>query len=506
MQTGLMISTVLEVPGTKGAELHEDIKKSSWKLWKTRRYIIALLGFGGFFMMYALRTNLSIAIVPMTEMKNITSQNGTIIQKREFDWDTQTQGYVLSSFFYGYILTPILGGYLAERFGGKKTLAVGIGVTSLLTVITPWVARINVYLFILIRTLEGIFEGVSYPCIYSLWSKWAPPLERSRLLATSLSGSYVGIIVSMPVCSLLATSIGWESIFYVFGTIGLLWTFLWVQFVGDSPEEDSRINNLELEYITNSKAKVKNETKLRTPWIAMMKSLPVWAIIVANVSDNWGFYTLLTELPKFMKHALHFDLNQAGFISSVPYLVLSVSTVIGGHVADWFLRVSPFSTSAVRKIFNTISFMGQMLFLILAAYLMSPLPTTICFTLATGMAGFAAGGFGVNHLDIAPEFAGTICGVALTLAVIPGIVSPILTGYIVTDEESTDEWKIVFYISACIYLIGIIFYVSFASGELQPWAMKIDSSKETHEEESRGETCEGSVNRSFQDEQISSNV
>ena len=37
------------------------------------------------------------------------------------------------------------------------------------------------------------------------------------------------------------------------------------------------------------------------PWKAMMTSKAVWAIILAHFSENWGFYTLLTGLPMFMR-------------------------------------------------------------------------------------------------------------------------------------------------------------------------------------------------------------
>lgn len=59
---------------------------------------------------------------------------------------------------------------------------------------------------------------MTYPCIHAVWARWAPPLERSRLATIAFSGSYAGTVVSMPVCGLLATYVGWESIFYVFGT------------------------------------------------------------------------------------------------------------------------------------------------------------------------------------------------------------------------------------------------------------------------------------------------
>ena len=87
--------------------------------WRKRRYLIVLMGFLGFINIYTLRINLSVAIVAMTEIRTVINENGTISTEQYFDWNTKQQGLVLSSFFYGYLLTQFLGGYIASRIGGN---------------------------------------------------------------------------------------------------------------------------------------------------------------------------------------------------------------------------------------------------------------------------------------------------------------------------------------------------------------------------------------------------
>lgn len=79
---------------------------------------MVMMAFFGFFNVYALRVNLSVAIVAMTQKTNVTLENGTVVQEQLFDWDTTQQGLVLSSFFYGYIWTQFIGGVLASKIGG----------------------------------------------------------------------------------------------------------------------------------------------------------------------------------------------------------------------------------------------------------------------------------------------------------------------------------------------------------------------------------------------------
>ena len=64
---------------------------------------------------------------------------------------------LLGSFFYGYIVTQIPGGWMAPKFGAAKLFGLGILATSLLTLITPLIARAGLYPLIATQTLQGLF-------------------------------------------------------------------------------------------------------------------------------------------------------------------------------------------------------------------------------------------------------------------------------------------------------------------------------------------------------------
>lgn len=137
--------------------------------WRKRRYLVVLLAFFGFFNVYALRVNLSVAIVAMTELRDVVYPNGTHGTEQYFDWDSSTKGIILSSFFYGYITTQFIGGYFSQRIGGNLIFGVGIGMTALLTLLTPLAAKMGVGVLIAVRIIEGVFEGVTFPCIHAVW-------------------------------------------------------------------------------------------------------------------------------------------------------------------------------------------------------------------------------------------------------------------------------------------------------------------------------------------------
>lgn len=139
------------------------------------RYILGLLGFFGFANVYAMRVNLSVAIVAMvnnsaivhnesiSDVCQVSNGSAPVTPKDgEFNWDEQTQGIVLGSFFYGYVLTQVPGGRLAELFGGKLVFGLGVLMTAIFTFLSPIAARINFPFFIAVRILEGMGEVSRY--------------------------------------------------------------------------------------------------------------------------------------------------------------------------------------------------------------------------------------------------------------------------------------------------------------------------------------------------------
>ncbi|KAK9511341.1 hypothetical protein O3M35_000010 [Rhynocoris fuscipes] len=450
---------------------HMEEKESTWKFWRRRRHIVALLAFFGFFNVYSLRVNLSVAIVAMNSPRNISDTNATYREVRDFDWDSKTQGLVLSSFFYGYICTQLIGGWLGTKYGGARVYGIGVFVTALFTLFTPFIANISVYLLVALRIIEGIFEGVTYPCIHAVWSVWAPPTERSRMASFAFSGSYFGTVIALPLSGILADNFGWQSIFYITGIIGLIWCAIWWYIVKDNPQDDPYIKPEELDFLKKTLGNT-NSREVIHPWKEFLKSLPVWSIIMAHFCENWGFYTLLTQLPTFMKDTLNYDLKKAGFLSSVPYLVMTIIMQFAGLLSDWLCNKEILSRTNVRKLFNCGAFISQTIFMMLAAYLLTPTGVVTCLVFAVGLGAFAWPAFSVNHLDIAPQHASVLMGLSNTFATLPGIISPLISGFIVTNK-SAEEWKIVFYIASFIYLIGAIFYGTFASAERQKWAIEM---------------------------------
>ena len=175
--------------------------------WPQRYTLVGLCAFATF-ICYIDRVNISVTIIPMAE---------------QFGWDRSTQGLVLSSFFVGYLMTQVFGGFLADRFGGKMVLGLGVLLWSFFTIITPPAAFAGLTVLLLARVGMGLGEAVTFPSIYSLFSRWVPVTERTRAIGFNASGIPFGTVFALLVTPVIVLSLGWAWAFYLFGVVGVLW-------------------------------------------------------------------------------------------------------------------------------------------------------------------------------------------------------------------------------------------------------------------------------------------
>ncbi|XP_072029904.1 sialin-like [Amphiura filiformis] len=449
------------------------------------RHALAILGFLGFFNVYCMRVNLSVALVAManyTSTKNETlseecsgnlSTHITQGTAETYHWDENTQNQILSAFFYGYLVTQIPGGWLAGKYGGKWLFGLGVLCTTILTLLTPLAASAGTGWLIAVRVLEGLGEGVTFPAMHAMWGSWAPPLERSKLATFTYAGSHMGTIISSPISGVLCDSNflgGWPAVFYLFGALGLVWFVFWTLLAHDTPAQHPRISPEEREYIEKSIGH-RNKRSLSVPILSVFTSVPMWAIIISHFANNWGFYTLLTNLPNYLKNVLKFDLSQSGFLSGLPYIFLWLAVVFGGQVADYLRMNNILTTGQTRKLFNNLGLSIPAISLVLVGYVGCDRTLAIVFLCVACLgAGLTMSGCNVNHLDIAPQYAGILMGITNCGATIPGFAGPAVVGALTENNNTISQWRIVFWICFGIYMFGIITYTFMASGVEQPWA------------------------------------
>lgn len=475
------------------------------------RFVLAILGCLMFIHLYAQRVGMSVAIVCMVNQtavgelsrqtsggdsnsstddvmqrtpsnpqctRTVTGKNETApLLDGPFVWEKSIQGHILGSFFYGYMISQIPGGLLAEQFGGKWVLFGFLGLSSVATLLTPIAARLSFGLLIVLRVLVGIGSGALFPAMHAMWGKWAPPLERSKLTSITYAGCMMGNVIALPLSGVLCQygfAGGWGSVFYVIGISSVLCLVLWAIFASDTPDTNKFISKAERNYIVQS---LKSDISERTPklsevpWLKFLRSGPVWALIISNFCVDWGFYTLLTNIPTFYSEVLLFDITSNGLYSALPFIGLWANMNVVPIFADYLQAKKILSTGVTRKLFNSIGLFMGTIFLVALSFLdcTQTMLAVALLTLAVSSGGFVFSGFFINHMDIAPVYAGTLMGISNGVAAVSGFIAPTIAA-IMTTSQTREDWQKVFFISAAVQVFGAVMYILLGSGELQPWA------------------------------------
>ncbi|XP_030377794.1 putative inorganic phosphate cotransporter isoform X2 [Scaptodrosophila lebanonensis] len=437
-----------------------------------RHLQIGLL-FCGLSVAYALRVNLSVAVVAMTD------SNSANPDFPEYDWSEKTKSLLLSSFFWGYVITQVPAGQLARKFGGKVMILNGLLICSILNILTPLCAKLGGWqLVCALRVIEGLCQGVVFPSTHTILSKWAPPSERATLGTCAYSGNQFGTIVMLATSGIIASSsLGWPSIFYISGGIGCVWAVIFFFWGASSPNDYKSISVEEKKLIEMSQANEVSTVQeqpaknLRTPWLSLFTSAPFLVLIVAHSTHNWGFWTLLTEIPSYMKNILGKDIKSNAMLSSLPYCAMFVMSFVFSAISAYLNSHKCITTVTSRKLFNSIGTWIPMISLVCLGYVNSD-QTNLAVALLTITVGINAAtylGFQMNHIDLSPNFAGILMGITNGVANIMSIIAPLIVGFIVTDEHDSDQWRIIFFIAGGFYLVGNALFVIFGSASVQEW-------------------------------------
>ncbi|CAN4106083.1 unnamed protein product [Withania somnifera] len=393
------------------------------------------------------RVVMSVAIVPLA------TKHG---------WSSAFLGIVQSSFLWGYIFSSLIGGALVDKYGGKKVIAWGAALWSLATLLTPWAANHSTISLLAIRAFFGLAEGVALPSMNTLLSRWFPCHERATAVGISMGGFHLGNVVGLALTPLFMTSVGISGPFILFSSLGLLWLTTWISRVTNDPKESNSITKAELRLIQAGKSDSPTLSEGEIPPLRLLLSkMPTWAIIFANITNNWGYFVLLSWMPVYFKTVFNVNLKQAAWFSAVPWGTMAVSGYVAGAASDFLIKAG-YSLTFVRKVMQSIGFIGPGLALLCLNYAKTPEVAAVMITVALSFSSFSQAGFLLNMQDIAPQYAGFLHGISNSAGTLAAIISTIGTGFFV---QWLGSFQAFLTLTACLYFVTAIFWNIFATGE-----------------------------------------
>jgi len=324
------------------------------------------------------RVAMSIAILPIAS---------------EFHYTETIKGQIASAVSYGYAAAILPIGLAVSVTSPKALMLGGVGLWSLATLGTPWMAGLTstggdaataaaLLPLLVIRAGMGAAEAVVLPTMQRILSNWVPPDKKSTVLSIVISGFQLGTVVAYLVSPLIldffsgldggpANTPGWRGMFYFYGLLGLLWIVPWSLFARDAPESTVDVEDCE-EILVNTMIEddaslVLNECPvpddaeantttttsaaatasahfqgaktllLSAPWSDFVKSPGVWAMTLAHAAKNWELYNLLAWTPTFFNEQYGLNVKESAFFSVLPSICGIVGGLTAGNAADFIL-------------------------------------------------------------------------------------------------------------------------------------------------------------------------
>ncbi len=247
---------------------------------------------------------------------------------KEFGISKTQMGAVLTgALIVGTVLYPVWG-YLYDRFARARLLALA----SLIWGSTTWLSAIvKTYpAFLATRASTGIDDS-SYPGLYSLIADYFEPNIRGKIYGILQLTQPLGYLMGMILALMLAPSIGWRSVFYITGGLGILLAFLIFFFVKDVPRGKAEPELADLEVIGQyrfSWAQAKEVFKKRSMWFIFMQGFA--GVFPWNVITYW-FFTYLAEERGYDEQSILFTMAPV-------ILILAGGYFVGGALGDWLFK------------------------------------------------------------------------------------------------------------------------------------------------------------------------
>ncbi|KAK3098701.1 hypothetical protein FSP39_022213 [Pinctada imbricata] len=373
--------------------------------------------------------------------------------------------------------TQLPAGCLAVIVSPSKIFGLSIMSSSLLFMsLALLIPQGEMYVFV-IRTLQGMIEGFNYPALNKVLSAWSPQDERTRIVTTVYAGSYLSPALAMFVSGATTCYVSWHSALFLYGGSGILVSLVWLIFVKDSPYIHPSITDSELQlYPINAMSTSSSKSFLSIPWCSILRSLPVSAIAVGSFCRSWVFAMILTEVPQYFADAYGLNVSTIGFIAAFPPVAMTAVTLLGGTTVDKLIQKEYVSVTIGRKLSQALGFGVEAICIMSLGFVNDYRLALIILSFGEGVSGLAISGFKVNQLDLAPRYVSIITGLT-RLSSVGSSLSTAVAGAL--REKDIESWQRIFLIAGSLHIFGVIYYVIFASGNIQSWANEEKTIAET---------------------------
>lgn len=414
-------------------------------MFKKYRWFVVLTLFAAMLINYLDRSALSIA-APLLS--------------KEFNLSPSEMGMVFSSFFVGYAVFNLVGGYIADKYGARIVLAGSMLVWSAFCGLTTMATGLTSLL--VIRFFFGVGEGPIAAATNKLVYNWFPTNERTRAMSYALSGVPLGSAVAGPIVGLLTSSFGWKIAFWILVVLGVLWTVTFMSKVTETPAESSHVDAAEVAEIASGQSvkmidSVADADDDSLPWNYYLKKPIVLAAGIGYFAHSYVLFFFLSWFPSYLMQAKGLSLKEMSVATVVPWLVGTMGFVFGGHIADYVLAKTG-NVYLTRKLTTVVS----SIVVAICVGVAGVVETTVSALILSGIALFAMyvaipNFWGIVQDNVHGKQVGLVGGFIHFISNISGVIAPFVTGMIV---QKTGGFVGSFLVAAAVTLCGaLVLYI-----------------------------------------------
>ncbi len=243
---------------------------------------------------------------------------------------------ILQAFLITYTIMYIGSGFLVDRWGTRKALAIFMAFWSVSNMLHAF-AR-SAFQLGFFRALLGLGEPGNFMAGFKAISEWYPPKEKAFVNGLQNAGAAVGAIIAAPLVVWLMVKFDWRTCFVITGALGFLWLAAWIPLYR-LPENHPWITPEELALVREGTGSGPGKPVAgKISRAELLKKKQTWGLLVSRfISDPvWWFY--LFWLPKYLVEQRHFSMVQMGMLAWLPYLTADLGSFAGGIGSGWLVK------------------------------------------------------------------------------------------------------------------------------------------------------------------------
>lgn len=377
------------------------------------------------------------------------------ILAKDFGLNKIQLGWVFSSFFAGYAMFNLVGGYLSDKYGARIVLAGSMIIWSVFCGLTT--EATGLVSLLIIRFFFGIGEGPISASANKIVYNWFPSNERAKVMSYALAGVPLGGAIAGPVVGLMTSYWGWKVAFWVLVCVGLVWTFFFMKHVAERPQESKYVSPRELKEIEESQAKqavtFDGGAAKKLPLTYFIKKPIILTAAFAYFAHSYVMFFFLSWFPTYLMMERGLSLKEMSLASVVPWLVGTFGFIFAGHIADMVMKRS-------NDVYFTRKWVSVICTVIVAVCvgLAGQVQTTAAALVLTGISLFCSyvaipQFWGIIQENVSGNQMGTVGGFVHFVANSSGIIAPAVTGYAV---EASGQFISSFYLATMVVIAGMV--------------------------------------------------